>query len=275
MIGSKMAIILNGVAYKQEYDKGSIDYRKCLAHFKGNISGPLSERYDVDIHFITYDSVVNDELLSDLQPVSYTFLPANLSGQTSMEVNQKLRADNMLTAIDKVKETETAGDFRYEQILLMRFDLGLYRSILTYSIDWNKFNFVSFGEDYANYDCDDNMFLFKREYLDAFCQCCQKIRNGEMITHYIHNYLNELIGIDNIGYFFPGGLINNAHVNAILQWYHMNRHVIDTRPDEVGRNVDVCSDNRARLYAMRPFPYEGNNYIEIRNSIYFFSRAVL
>ena len=133
-----------------------------------------------------------------------------------MRSSMKVRAENLLQIIDILEKYEFEHKFTYNQILTIRFDINFYENITNYLIDFDKFNFVSYGEDYVNFDTDDNLYLFNRKYLDTFKLCYTKIFNNEIITHYISNILNLEIGINNISFFFKDGIINNQHINWFI-----------------------------------------------------------
>ena len=227
----KLALILRGISYNENYTAGdryikSVNYKLCIDSFYKNIIKPLSILFDIDIYFITYNSIYNEDLIKDYKPVDYIFLDKNVENkQMSCNNNSKLIGSMLTNIFNKIDKNY------YSHFIITRFDLLFYNKITDYILDYSKFNFISYGNEID--DTDDNFYLFPMKYFHAFNICIKKMINLEIISHFIIIVLKQLIGIENISFFFKDGFINNKHKEIYMNKQKGASGYIKIRKEEI------------------------------------------
>jgi hypothetical protein len=143
-----------------------------------------TSEYESDIFISTYD--LNKIMIDKL----YYFSPKKID---VINFNQSLKKDNALSQISQhrnlirlIKEYENENNILYDLIIITRLDLEFHKNLNEMNIDYDKFNIVV---NHKSGNCDDNLWIFPRKYLDNYDNTLNDLLYNNEITHAINHYL--------------------------------------------------------------------------------------
>ncbi len=143
-----------------------------------------SENYDFDVFITTYNFC--DKMSNKLND----FLP---KVNEALEFDHNMRNNNALSQISQhrnvvkqIKKYESESGFKYDLIVVSRLDLEFYKKFEEMNFDIEKFNIVV---HHNSGNCDDNLWIFPRKYLDAYDSSLESLLKYGNITHAINHQL--------------------------------------------------------------------------------------
>jgi hypothetical protein len=195
----KYALCLRGIHYLSD-SKMYVNYKESLENYKSNIIQPLKDAgHEVYIFGYTYESEKINELQQDYgfdHFVSLTRDDMLLSSTNEITLENlekssfqcQIRFHTMIC--DGIEQFERKHSMMFDYIIDTRFDLFFIDPITTHNIDWTKFN-ICFK--HLSGSCDDNYWVFPRNYLNAFRNACNMLHINSQITHAINKYIPDII----------------------------------------------------------------------------------
>jgi hypothetical protein len=177
MPGKKMAVVLSGLHYQENYlhfsgEAVKIDFEMYTKNIKKKIYEHFSNSYKIDTFICTNQSSKVSDLLRTYKLVRYAF-------EAGDAFQKRVKALQLL--VDYIKTSKT----RYELVLLTRFDIYFMRQFTRENLDLRKFNMVSVLEQ--KHLCDDNLFVFPIQYLLLFHKLLQHRLTFPYNTLAMHN----------------------------------------------------------------------------------------
>jgi len=199
----KIAIILRGISYTENYHhkynipKYTIDARDTYSSIFNNIIEPLQNKGNqVDIFFVTYKSIIENELNDLYKPVKtyykdFITIPHNKPKEGGFMI-----MDQHIEGIDLVEEYEKYKNIKYDNIIITRFDLYFYQKITEININYNVFNYTFYHLVYKPtnaFTVEDNFILYPRNKNNLIKECITEIKNttSNTTTHLLGKYLLE------------------------------------------------------------------------------------
>lgn len=102
--------------------------------------------------------------------------------------------------IQLLKTEETNGGFNYDYLIFTRFDIDFHKNYNTFNLELDKLNITV---EHPSGNCDDNLWIFPRNYLDIFENSVDVLIAENKITHELNhkiinfggqiNYIDKLI----------------------------------------------------------------------------------
>lgn len=173
----------------------TIDFRDTAPSFLNKVVKPLQANgHKVDLFLFTYPHDNTSEMKNLYQPVhihwkNYEEIPLGIA-QTL--IGEPMLVDQHLECIDGVEAYEKKEEILYDQIIITRFDLYYYQSILDAGIDWDKPNypFVHFARSPTGtiFSSEDNFICYPRSKNDLFKECLMAMKKDKHSTHLSGKY---------------------------------------------------------------------------------------
>jgi len=155
--------------------------------------------YDNKIDTFMSSYNINDKLNSilvrDYKSKKYTF-----TSQTNISSNTWVAQLNHLNIlISMIIEEEKLRNKNYDYFIFTRFDIFFHKKYDIFNIDLNKFNITV---EHPSGNCDDNLWIFPRKYLDIFQKSINELLIENKMTHEINHKILKFGGdinyIDNL-----------------------------------------------------------------------------
>ena len=138
----KVALCLHGTVgnvytNKKNYEyKNDVDYRIGLEHYKKH----LFNHNDVDIFIHCWNKKYKDEIISDYSPKNHIFENQIDFGLETKRLSfMKSRWFSQKRVLSLKKEYEEKNNFKYDYVMVSRFDLALKSNLIFENFDSNKF----------------------------------------------------------------------------------------------------------------------------------------
>lgn len=173
--------------YLTELDESIYNHKKYI------INDLINFDNEVDIFLSSYkfDDRIEEKMIKEFNPVNYYF--SDFNQNLSSWVSQ---INHYLTLINMIKEREKEFNFKYEMIIMTRFDIEFLKKFSEMNIKSNYFNIVVL---HKSGNCDDNYFVFERKYLENFEISMMRLLTQNRITHEInHKLIEEGVSINYI-----------------------------------------------------------------------------
>jgi len=180
----KMAILLSGLHYFENYKGSTVDFRNYVKNIKIKIYNYFNTKYEIDTFICTNSSILLNDLLKTYNPVQYII------------------EDHGNLIIKKIKGLQIIQNYshhknkKYDIILLTRFDIYFMKEFTNDNLNLNKLNIVSILE--SNKVCDDNLFILPNKYLKNFTQLIfqSSLHSTESnLIHYLKNKFERLFEV--------------------------------------------------------------------------------
>lgn len=212
--GNRIAVCYRGIHYST--DKIIVDYRDCFQNHIDNLISPLlSHNNHLDIFCLSYESPLKDVLIANITPVDAYFFTENDKNNGSSWHRQLLFHKK---SAELIHNYESKYGFTYDIVINLRYDLYFTKSISGMNVNYNKINIAY---EHRSNNCDDNLFIIPRTYLDTFYSAINTlIRNGQ-ITHELNKYIDE--SLINYMYVITDDDIKNNDVN---KYWRFERRII-------------------------------------------------
>lgn len=153
---------------------------------------------EVDTFISSYnlDNRLNDLLVRDYNAKGYVFFDKNQlnSGTWIAQLN------HLKFLIELIKTEEINNSFNYDYLIFTRFDIDFHKNYNIFSLELDKFNITV---EHPSGNCDDNLWVFPRNYLDIFENSVDALIVENKITHELNhkiikfggqiNYIDKLI----------------------------------------------------------------------------------
>ena len=134
--------------------------------------------YTVDTILITYESSIQDKLLTDFQPVETFFLKQS---EYYDMTGWKRQCFYHMKSRELIEKAEATKNIQYDIIINTRFDIAFVKGLEHFgTFDFTKIN-CCLQHECGN--CDDNFFLFPRNLLNTFVDGFTILYNENRITH--------------------------------------------------------------------------------------------
>ncbi len=169
----KLCIVLQSLYYNNENT-----YNKCKESFINNVLNPLKIIFgdNIYIFIITYNNNKIIQLINDYEPVDLMILPTSYRNYNSMSFFLE-------------KSFEITENFKYDYILITRFDIYFHKLLDFKKININK---CIFGYKDNLTKCDINFILANKKYT-------YDLKTYINSNRYIY-WLNKVIGDENVEY---------------------------------------------------------------------------
>lgn len=169
-----------------------------LSNLKSNIDNNFEKIFDVfqklnyiyDIFVSTYD--IHEDMTkiisSNLNPKNIFLFPPNYNTQSNGFTHlQQLIHLKKLTEMIILEEEKMNQE--YDLLIFSRFDINMLKYFNELSINYESFNLTLKNEGGG---CDDNFFIFPRNYLKHFIKSINNLYDENTIVHRLNHKLNDL-----------------------------------------------------------------------------------
>jgi len=217
----KYAFCFRGIHYIDgiQKDYKDINYEKSYNNNKKLI---LNDLLDYDIFLSTYHSKKENDLLNLYKPINSVFLNFDPDDSTF-----KLQLIHHLNCCKMIVEQENKANFKYDMIIITRFDNIFFRNFNSMNIDFTKFNIQM---KHSSGNCDDNFWVFPRNLLEKFFYSCFNLLQTGGITHAI----NHCFQAEEIHYMY---IIDQEDYDnyTMYQYCHKNNYDLDRCINQVNK----------------------------------------
>jgi len=149
----KAAIQFRGISYLENYrhhigniitDPYEIDFTHNIDLYKENIIQPLFDLgYEVDVYFHTYQSKKLDYFISEFGEVNLILMDFDETIRYNDSSNiWKLE----INSLEQIRNVETENDFKYDLVILTRFDYNIIESVSNIFIPYGYVNSITKGD---------------------------------------------------------------------------------------------------------------------------------
>jgi|LauGreDrversion4_2_1035121.scaffolds.fasta_scaffold111271_3 hypothetical protein len=152
---------------------------------------------DVDTFISSYnlDNRLNEILINGYNAKGYNFFDKNqISTSTWMA-----QLNHLKYLIKLIKTEETNSGFNYDYFIFTRFDIDFHKNYNTFNLELDKLNITV---EHPSGNCDDNLWIFPRNYLDIFENSVDALIFENKITHELNhkiiNFGGQINYIDNL-----------------------------------------------------------------------------
>lgn len=195
----RIAVALRGVSYLENYyhrynlPRFTVDYKDVLPAFKQNVVQAFQRMgHDVDIFINTYHNKHDEDVVKDYNPVACLWKEyQEISSEDYVRTAEPMLIDRHLECFDLITQYEDDNNFKYDMVLVTRFDLYYYMSLEDVQLDFTCFNFTFWHiADHGRiFSSEDNFVLFPRAKLDLFRSCLLQMKADNESTHLSGKYL--------------------------------------------------------------------------------------
>lgn len=185
----KIAICLHGLATGFN-DKGiPVSFKEGIESIKENIIGD----HDVDIFFHTWSKDSEDELVKDYNPCRYKveeqvefnhpFGIGSTQYSFSPEIQTKLQSMysrwySLNKCVELKREEENAHDFKYDFVVVLRFDMVLYEPFIKFdNLDPKTMYVSNWWHNRFNFGYNDPFIVSGSEQMDRISELCEHLDN--------------------------------------------------------------------------------------------------
>lgn len=201
----RIALCLRGISYLSDYKHpGSsvqlhdLDFRNTAPSIQKNIIDPFKKLgYDVDVYFVTYHSELENELIKYFNPIDSIFTNYQQRNYHSNTINI---LNHHLQCIELYRNYELTNNIKYDQVIITRFDLYFYKSILDIGIDYNYVNLSFYHHGERNiFSSEDNFLMYPGEKTElvyrSVLNVCNNMYNAKLnigrTSHNIADFILE------------------------------------------------------------------------------------
>ena len=142
---------------------------------------------EIDYYFSTYNA--NEQLdqlyVKTLNPKVYSYIPSQFFNHPSTWVVQLNHYKNLISLIRESKVD-------YDLFIFTRPDIKILKKFSDLNINLEKFNAVIQHPStpiHPPQNCDDNYWIFPKEYLNEFEECVDTLLSSGKMTHEINHEL--------------------------------------------------------------------------------------
>lgn len=195
----RIALALRGVSYQEDYyhrynlPRFTVDYKDVLPAFKENVLHALERMgHQVDIFINTYHSKFSDDVVNDYKPVGCLWKEyREIASEDYIRIGEPMLIDHHLECFDLITKYEDEHNFKYDTVIVTRFDLFYYVSLEHAQLDFTCFNFPFWHiADHGRiFSTEDNFVFFPRSKLDLFRECLLQMKEDKQSTHLSGKYL--------------------------------------------------------------------------------------
>jgi hypothetical protein len=144
----------------------------------------FSKKYEFDVFITTYN--VDPEMVNSLN----YFLPKDidvLDFDTAKKENNSLsQISQHRNIVKQIKKYESENGIKYDLIVITRLDLEFHKKFEDMDFNKDLFNIVV---HHKSGNCDDNLWIFPRKYLDLYDSSLEYLDKNSKITHEINHEL--------------------------------------------------------------------------------------
>jgi hypothetical protein len=158
---------------------------KSMADLKEKIIKPFEDQgHTFDIICSTYDTKFVNVFQNNFPVKQWYKFPTSCIEEGGDWTRQLL---HYMKLMEMILEMEKKED-KYDLIIFTRFDLLFYKKVTEWDLNLNEFNIAV---KHSSGNCDDNIWIFHRNYLQAFCNSIQSLLVSRGITHALNHRLVE------------------------------------------------------------------------------------
>jgi hypothetical protein len=172
---------------------------KTINNHKDTIySDLLANNNEVDTFLSSYDldKKLNELLVAGYNAKNFIFLDKNqINANTWMAQLNHLK---ILISMIRREEIETKNNYDY--FIFTRFDINFHKNYNIFKLEPEKFNITV---EHPSGNCDDNLWIFPRNYLDIFEKSIDLLIYENKMTHELNhkikifggkiNYIDQLV----------------------------------------------------------------------------------
>lgn len=199
----RIALILRGISYVEDYlhrdgkNKHPINFMDSSNTINENIIQSLTNMgHNVDVFIHTYYSSKMNEVIEFYKPVKSIFTTYRKMNITTDQENIKepMLVQRHLEIINMVDHYEKDFNFKYDTIIITRFDLYFYKALHDLQIDFNCVNIPFWHiarpmNQPPIFSCDDNFIIVPNNKINLYRECLEQIIKDGKNNHYIGKYL--------------------------------------------------------------------------------------
>jgi hypothetical protein len=153
----------------------------------------LNDKNEVDTFLSSYniDKKLNELLVTGYNAKNFVFLDKN-----QINTNTWIAQLNHLKIlISMIREEETRTKNIYDYFIFTRFDVDFHKNYNTFKLELDKLNITV---EHPSGNCDDNLWIFPRNYLDIFENSVDALISEGKMTHELNHKITFFGG--NISY---------------------------------------------------------------------------
>lgn len=201
----RIALILRGISYIEDYEhrygiaSHTVDFRNTMPSIHHHLIRDLElSGHKVDVFLLTYPSKYSQTLIEAYKPVAWKFkeykkIPL---GEAQIIVWEPMLIDHHLECMDLFESYEKEHDFKYDHVLITRFDLFYYQKMSDIAIEYDKFNYSFMhiakpqGAPYI-FSSEDNFLFYPRSKNDVLRDCFMQMKKDKQSTTLSGKYLKD------------------------------------------------------------------------------------
>jgi len=158
----------------------------------------LIENHEIDTFLSSYniDKRLNELLITGYNAKNSMFLDKN-----NIDTNTWMaQLHHLKILISMIREEENRTKNKYDYFIFTRFDVYFHKNYNTYNLELNKLNITV---EHPSGNCDDNLWVFPRNYLEIFENSVDALIAESKITHELNhkiiffggeiNYIDKLV----------------------------------------------------------------------------------
>lgn len=183
----RIALCLRGISYLENYRHSrntipyhTLNFKNTGPSIKKCIIEPFEQQGDqVDVYFATYKSPCEQELIDFYKPVNVYFTDYKDLGDSYYHHGINILNQHSI-CIQLYKHTEQQQGFKYDQVIITRFDLYFYQNILDIGIDYTLVNIPFYhhhGERHI-FSSEDNFLMYPGSKTDIVLQSIINIQHN-------------------------------------------------------------------------------------------------
>ena len=209
----RIAYIFIGITYEANYISSirqhecvNNDFRYTYNTVIDNLINPYRNQGDiVDTFFVTYHSVIEDELIKLYEPKDILF--SNYK-QFSVKERTEKQINDRINGLDMVSKYEQINNFQYDFIIITRPDLYFFTNTTTVGIDYDYFNILFYHLNGTIFSGEDSWIGIPRIKVNYYIEKMQLLLTDllndvhDISTHFSGKYIIE--GGETVKYLYGG-----------------------------------------------------------------------
>lgn len=142
----------------------------------------LGQGNTVDTFISSYntDKQLNDLLVSGYGAKNFVFLDKNQINKNTWMA----QLNHLKILITMIRNEEETTNTHYDYLIFTRFDIEFHKKYSTFRLDMNKLNITV---EHPSGNCDDNLWILPRTYLDIFEKSVDALIAENKITHELNH----------------------------------------------------------------------------------------
>jgi len=154
-----------------------------------NVLEKLNYQYDIFISTYKINENIDGKWIKKTNPKNFYCGEPNYTTPTHIPQLQHFKRLNEMILLEESKNNQ-----KYDLLIFTRLDIKMLKSYDTLNIKNDAFNII-LKNDGGN--CDDNFFVFPRNYFDAFIESVNSLYDKNEITHkFNHELQNRGVNIN-------------------------------------------------------------------------------